>query len=204
MLLRIALSAGLFAVESALKVSAFIESIEQTPENLKWKALDLRDAGARRLIGEGKCFESSVEVTSCTLPSLEVLKEEFENIDDIESHDEWINHPSVDLTPGQKHFRPMYCRGIGTDKAIAYMDSRGYRPATHAELRFYARRDPKILRFCMMVAPGSFKIEKGKKYYAYALSTSPASSPEKNLTFSTTYAESQHNDEVTVLLFVRK
>ena len=204
MLLRIAVSAGLFAVESALKVSAFIESIEQMPENLKWKAIDLRDAGARRLIGEGTFFESLVEVTSYTFPEPEVLKEEFQNVDDIDPADEWVNHPSVEETPGQKRFRPVYFdRKINGDEVIAYMDSRGYRPANHVELRFFARRNPRILRVCMIVAPGSFMISRGKKYYAYALSTSPVSSSDKDLVLSVTCAD-RERDGQTALLFVRK
>lgn len=204
-LLRIAASAGLFAMESALKVSAFIECIEQMPEDLKYKAIDLRDARARRLIGEGKYFESSVEVTTYTFPTSEVLKEEFQDIHDIEltEGNEWVNHPSVDQTPGQKYFRPVYVRGVSRDETIARMYTQGYRPANHVELRFFARRDPRILRVCSLVAPGSFLIWKGEKHYARVLSTSPLTSSHRELSLGLADADDQQDDD-EVLLFVRK
>jgi hypothetical protein len=72
---------------------------------------------------------------------------------------EWKNHPScaeIDQTPGErvmlvKHFD----RRIKSEDAIAEMDKRGYRPATHLEAYAFAKANTELRHLFWIVALGS-------------------------------------------------
>ena len=116
--------------------------------------------------------EYLVPVAYSALPSFAELEQEFGkgNVSDLFDGHHFEKHASCvneDETPGDKIFLVKHFnQEIKSEAAIAEMDKRGYRPATHIEAYAFQRKNPELQCEFWIIALGSFAVRDVRRFVA--------------------------------------